>query len=287
MNRWIFLAVAWGLCVMWALTMLLADAAEPEAASPPASLAQQIEQRKEAAKTAVVAPPAEIPMKSAAELGEQAKQRLGEFKLDFEVPKVKNEDEVRQLADQGRDRGIKELEQLSRAYELQAQLAGQSTDRDASTATMPKAPVAGRIVLAVSSSMPEQMLRDYFAQLNGIEEAVVVLRGFIGGAKLVKPTGIWMEKLTRTVPSDFHKAHRRLNIVVDPILYRDLGIERVPAVAWLPGVQDIRHCNQETFNSATIVYGAVSVASALKEINRAGGAVPKALVARLEGQPWQ
>lgn len=219
-----------------------------------------------------------------AQLAEQAEARRGEFKLNFEIPKVENEEAVKKLAEEGRARGAAELERMARAYELQQQLAGEDPKAQEQAR---KTPLAGRLVLAVSSSMPEQMLRDYFAQLSGVEEAVVVLRGFIGGATKVKPTGMWMEKLTRTVPADFKKAHHRLNIVIDPILYHALGIERVPAVVWLPGVQDIRHCNQETYAAATVVYGAVSVAAAAQEINKNGGSVPDTLVARLEGRPWQ
>lgn len=219
---------------------------------------------------------------SASALAETAQQRKKDVKLDVQVPRYADEAKVRALAETGRTRGKAELERMNQAYQEQQKAERVKVDG----APKEKIPMAGRLVLAVSSSMPQATLREYFAQLDGIEEAVVVLRGFIGGASAVKPTGLWMEQATRTVAGDMRQPHRALNVVIDPLLYRDLGIERVPAVAWLPDVQDIRHCSEETYKAAVVVYGATSIESALREINKNGGQVPETLIARVGGRAW-
>lgn len=220
---------------------------------------------------------------SAAELAKTAQERKNQVDLDIEIPQYADQESVKAIAEVGRARGKAELDRLNRAFEQQMQAeAG-----DDGEPKKERPPLAGRLVLAVSSSMPEALLREYLAQLDGVDEAVVVLRGFIGGASNVKPTGLWMEKATRTVAGDFKQRHRAVNVVIDPLLFRDLGIDRVPAVAWLPGVQDIRHCDEETYSAATVVYGASSIESALREIKRSGGQVPERLIARVGGEPWE
>ncbi|MGH8459347.1 MAG: hypothetical protein ACRESV_08350, partial [Nevskiales bacterium] len=59
------------------------------------------------------------------------------------------------------------------------------------------------------------------------------------------------------------------------------------AVAWLPGVQDIKHCDQENYQAAVVVYGASSVEAALREINRNGGVVPPAVLKRFRSHGWE
>lgn len=141
--------------------------------------------------------------------------------------------------------------------------------------------LSGRLVVALSSSMPEATLREYMRQLDGVGEAVVVLRGFIGGARTVKPTGMWIEDMRRRDPACHTCGHRRVEVVVDPLLYRSLAIDKVPAVAYLPGVQDLKHCDAETLQAVPIAYGAVSVSAALKQLTKDGAAIPAELIERL------
>jgi len=145
-----------------------------------------------------------------------------------------------------------------------------------------KPALAGRLVVAISSSMPEQMVREYARQLDGVPEAILVLRGFIGGAHTVKPTVEWIERALRKQPGEFDGPHYRVEVVVDPLAYRMLDIRQVPAVTFLPGVQDLRHCDAQTLTASRIAYGAVSVAGALKALVPAI-AVPARLVKQLGG----
>ncbi|MGH7484220.1 MAG: TrbC family F-type conjugative pilus assembly protein [bacterium] len=152
---------------------------------------------------------------------------------------------------------------------------------DGAAAAPKRAPLAGRLVVALSSSMPDTMLRDYLRQLDGIPEGIVVLRGFIGGAHLVKPTGVWLEQIRRKEPDCMRCPHWKVEVVVDPIAYRMLDIHQVPAVAYLPGVQDLKHCDAETLTTPAIAYGAASLKSALERLATDGVNVPPGLLQRL------
>lgn len=190
----------------------------------------------------------------------------------FERPTY-DEARVKALAEQAQARSRVELQALIERNGGESESPADEDSQDA-----PK--VAGRLVVALSSSMPEQMMRDYFEQLSGHPEAVVVLRGFVGGAEKVAPTGKLMERLMRKT-SDRAAGHHAVEVLVDPLLYRQLGVDRVPAVAWLDGVEDISHCDQEDYDAAVVVYGATTVSAAMKEASKLGARVPKDLLKRL------
>ena len=155
---------------------------------------------------------------------------------------------------------------------------------DAAAAEAERPPLAGRLVVAISSSMPEVMVREYARQLDGVPEAIMVLRGFIGGAHAVKPTVAWIERALRKHPGDPEGPHYRVEVVVDPIAFRMLDIRQVPAVTFLAGVQDLRHCDAQILSTARIAYGAVSLGGALKALAPAIS-IPVALRQRLRGTP--
>jgi hypothetical protein len=75
-----------------------------------------------------------------------------------------------------------------------------------------------------------------------------------------------------------------VDIVVDPIAYRMLGIRQVPAFTYLPGVQDLSHCDAEVLSAARMVYGAVAISGALQALAPAI-AVPERIVRQTGGRP--
>jgi type-F conjugative transfer system pilin assembly protein TrbC len=202
--------------------------------------------------------------------------RKGEYHPDVRMTTVDRE-RVKALADQGQARAATEKERLK---------AG-APAKDHVTTASSQSPVSGRVVVAVSSSMPEAMLTSYLQQLDGHPESLVVMRGFVGGAKAVRPTGQLMERLRRKSATDPHGSHFNVETVVDPLLFRQLGIDQVPAVAWLSGVQDLSHCDEEDYSKATVVFGAVSVEAALREARKAGAAIPESVIARYRGTGWE
>lgn len=100
-----------------------------------------------------------------------------------------------------------------------------------------------RIYVFVSSSMPLIALRNYAADISRLqdENVVMVLRGFVGGVEKMGPTIAFIESVLR-VSEDCPLGEpgcklRNIHVVVDPLLYRRYGIERVPAVVVARGVQ--------------------------------------------------
>ncbi len=100
-----------------------------------------------------------------------------------------------------------------------------------------------RIYLFVSSSIPVHTLKSYARDLDRLEDPNVfmVMRGFVGGMKHVKPTLDFVQKvITEDTNCDIHKTGckaYRVNIKIDPLLFRRYGITRVPAAVYAPDVR--------------------------------------------------
>jgi conjugal transfer pilus assembly protein TrbC len=104
-------------------------------------------------------------------------------------------------------------------------------------------PVNERIYLFVSSSMPILTLKNYARDLDrlGDPNVFMVMRGFVGGMKHVKPTLDFVQKI---IAEDANcKGHNtgcnayRVNIKIDPLLFRRYGITRVPSTVYVPDLR--------------------------------------------------
>lgn len=99
-----------------------------------------------------------------------------------------------------------------------------------------------RIYIFVSSSVPIETLRNYARDLDRLGDPAVfmVLRGFVDGMKRVKPTMDFVGKIiTEDANCDIAKNRcraYRVNIKIDPLLFRKYGITRVPAAVYAPDV---------------------------------------------------
>jgi hypothetical protein len=191
---------------------------------------------------------------------------------------------VKRAADAGAERGRAALEaMLSGKASGEQGSAASEVGGTPSTKDEPRPRRQGRLVVALSSSMPEAMLREYFRQLDGVPEAIVVLRGFVGGARTVTPTGTWIEQLRRRQADCRDCGHTAVETVVDPLTYRELGITRVPAFAYLPGVESLAHCDESDWEHAEVVFGATTVRAAVEALAKKDARVPKEFVRRLGG----
>jgi type-F conjugative transfer system pilin assembly protein TrbC len=186
-------------------------------------------------------------------------------------------------ADSARNAARAQLSKLAEEHPFTPAPANKDAPPSDNLAVPAPRELAGRVVVALSSSMPESEWREYMAQLDGKPEAIVVLRGFVGGATTVEPTGKLIERAARKIADNPKGGRRKLEVVVDPILFKSLGIDRVPAVAWLPGVNEVSHCDGKVFETAVTVYGTASVSYALQQINRNGGNVPAEVIKSFGG----
>lgn len=134
-----------------------------------------------------------------------------------------------------------------------------------------------RIYLFVSSSMPLVTLRNYAADLARLADPniTMVMRGFVGGMKYAQPTLRLVSDIIVKNPGckatqqrcDAHK----VNINVDPLLYRRYQISRVPALVYVPSFHETEPGGSEGLGEASpyyVLYGDASLAYGIERIQK-------------------
>jgi len=118
-----------------------------------------------------------------------------------------------------------------------------------------------RLVVAVSSSMPEATIRRYVELLDGNPNAVVAIRGTIGPPTYIKPTMRWMQHiLCGTTDFSVDRSRcRQVNVDLDPRFFQMFGIEKVPAVVYLPDPSVLRFDGKPRSKDFLVFYGDVDL----------------------------
>lgn len=128
--------------------------------------------------------------------------------------------------------------------------------------------------LFASSSMPVATLRTYAAQLEKVH-GVMAFRGMPGGLTKVAPMAKLSAEILRRDPGCEGPAcvMRDVQLIVDPILFRQHGVMRVPALAMVPGDPTQPYCEREDDSptAAHIIYGDSALSGMLAEYARLGG----------------
>lgn len=135
--------------------------------------------------------------------------------------------------------------------------------------------IKGRVpVLFVSSSMPVTTLRTYAAQLERID-GVLAFRGMPGGMRKVAPMAKLSAEVLRLDPGCEGPAcaMRDVQLIVDPLVFRQHGVSRVPALAMIPGDPTQPYCERddESPRGSHVVYGDAALSGLLEEYGRLGG----------------
>lgn len=129
-------------------------------------------------------------------------------------------------------------------------------------------------VLFVSSSMPVAILRTYAGQLARVG-GVMAFRGMPDGLAKVAPMAKLSAEILRLDPGCEGPAcaMRNVQIIVDPIVFRQHGVSRVPGLAMIPGDPAIAYCERDdaSARSVHIVYGDAALSGLLDEYARMGG----------------
>ncbi|MBD3744879.1 MAG: conjugal transfer protein TrbC [Sphingopyxis terrae] len=129
-------------------------------------------------------------------------------------------------------------------------------------------------VLFVSSSMPIRTLRNYAEQLERVR-GVMAFRGMPGGLHKVGPMAKLTAEILRLHPGCEGPAcaMRDVQLIVDPILYRQHAVGRVPALALVPGDPAQAYCEREEDSPRAhfLVFGDSALAGLLEEYARLGG----------------
>lgn len=128
-------------------------------------------------------------------------------------------------------------------------------------------PPGGRIYIFVSSSIPLNTLRNYAADMERLSDSgvVMVLRGFVGGAGGIGPTANLAGEVLKTNPTceltSGDCSLRNIPFIVDPMLFRQFGINQVPAIVFAPA---------ENQDEGLTAYGDASLGYVLKLFAREG-----------------
>jgi type-F conjugative transfer system pilin assembly protein TrbC len=130
-------------------------------------------------------------------------------------------------------------------------------------------------VLFASSSMPVSILRTYAAQLD-LARGMIAFRGIAGGMTRIGPMAKLTAKILRVDPGCEGPAcvMRDVQLIVDPLLFRQHHVNQVPALAMVPGDPALPYCERDEASpvAAHIVYGDAALTGLLDEYARIGGA---------------
>lgn len=148
-------------------------------------------------------------------------------------------------------------------------------------AAAPKAADTWVPVLFVSSSMPISTLRAYAVQLEKAR-GVMAFRGMPGGLTHVAPMAKLSAEILRLEPDCEGPAcaMRNVQLIVDPIVFRQHGIAQVPALVMIPGDPTQPYCERGEDApepaalpklAGAIVYGDAALSGMLEEYARLGG----------------
>jgi len=129
-------------------------------------------------------------------------------------------------------------------------------------------------VLFVSSSMPVTTLRTYAAQLEKAH-GILAFHGMPGGLTKVAPMAKLSAEILRHDPGCEGPgcAMRDVQVIVDPLIFRQHGVSRVPALAMVPGDPALPYCEREEDSprAAHVIYGDAALSGLLEEYARLGG----------------
>ncbi len=211
--------------------------------------------------------PSELPQPT------EAERRRAFEALRSRAPSPAIEARARDAMEAGKDRFA--AERAAMAKRLEQALGLEAPDIKAVAEAAP-APAAQSWVpvLFASSSMPTATLRTYAAQLEKAR-GVIAFRGMPGGMTKVAPMAKLTAEILRLDPGCEGPAcaMRDVQLIVDPLVFRQHGVTRVPALAMIPSDPVLPYCEREDESprAAHVVYGDAALSGLLEEIARLGG----------------
>jgi type-F conjugative transfer system pilin assembly protein TrbC len=137
-----------------------------------------------------------------------------------------------------------------------------------------------RLIIAISSSIPDEVIKNYFKSLgDNYEDVLFVMNGFIGNdPKKIMPTLEYISKLLNKDSSskDLKDKNKYLfRVDINPKLFAKYNINEVPAVIFIknynPFLEIQGNGNEENSNSdeqVFISYGDSSLRYSLEQINK-------------------
>jgi type-F conjugative transfer system pilin assembly protein TrbC len=128
-------------------------------------------------------------------------------------------------------------------------------------------------LIFVSSSMPVAVLRAYAAQSEKAR-GVLAFRGMPGGLTRVAPMAKLAAQILRLDPGCEGPAcaMRNVQLIVDPIVFRQHNVTRVPALTMVPGDPTQPYCERDETSprGSHVVYGDSALSGLLEGYARLG-----------------
>lgn len=218
-------------------------------------------------KTDAVQGPTDLPQPT------EAERRRAFEALRGRVKSPTMDERARAALEAGKDRFAMEREAM--AKRLGQVLGLEAPEMKAIADAGPAQAAKGWVpVLFVSSSMPTATLRTYAAQLEKAR-GIMAFRGMPGGMTKVAPMAKLTAEVLRLDPGCEGPAcvMRDVQVIVDPLAFRQHGVTRVPALAMIPGDPALPYCEREDESprGQHVVYGDAALSGLLEEIARLGG----------------
>jgi len=183
--------------------------------------------------------------------------------------------ERRARADMDAARAALARERRAASARIAQALGLEAPEATALAAATPAPVTRSRVpLLMVSSAMPVAVLRTYAAQLERAG-GVMAFRGMPGGMTKVAPMAKLSAEILRIDPDCNGPAcaMRNVQIIVDPLVFRQHNVARVPALAMIPGDPTQPYCERDDASpvSAHVIYGDAALSGLFEEFARLGG----------------
>lgn len=183
--------------------------------------------------------------------------------------------EARARAAQARGQASLAAERERQAKALRQALGLEPAEEQALAKAAPAVTAKGWVpVLFVSSSMPISTLRNYAAQLERVH-GLMAFRGVPGGLRKMGPMAKLTAQILRFDPGceGPNCVMRNVQLIIDPIVFRQHGIAQVPALAMIPGDPRQAYCERDDDSprAAHVVFGDSALSGMLDEYARLGG----------------
>lgn len=217
----------------------------------------------------------------------EAERRRAFEGLRRHAPSPAMETRARAALDAGKDAFAVQREAM--AKRLRQALGLDAPDMDSvAKAAATGAPNAWVPVLFVSSSMPVATLRTYAGQLEKVG-GVMAFRGMPGGLTRAGPMAKLSAEILRLDPRCEGPAcaMRNVQLIIDPLVFRQHGVSSVPALAMIPGDPTQPYCERDETSLAAphVIYGDAALSGLFEEYARLGGSKEvKGAQARLENR---
>lgn len=160
---------------------------------------------------------------------------------------------------------------------LDGEVVREPSDQTEAGQTIGSLSSSERIYVFISSSIPLETLRNYAAEVAKLSDrnVTMVMRGFVGGMKYAQPTLKLVSDVIVKDPAckktERQCAALKINLVVDPLLFRMYRIRQVPAVVYVPSVNSGEPGGSEGVGDPPpyyAVYGDASLSYVLERIQK-------------------